>query len=66
MNMSIEIDQSILDAVEVFETALRDPELKNHKAFNDAKTTLLAKLLSRIKIEQMIKAAMDRMEEDVN
>ena len=61
--MNIEIDQSILDAVEAFETALRDPNLENGKVYNDTRTTLLSKLLSRIYIERDIKAAMDRMEE---
>ena len=62
--MNIEIDQSILDAVEAFEKALRNPSLDDASVYNDAKITLLSKLLSRIYIERDIKAAMDRMEED--
>ena len=64
--MNIEIDESILDAVEAFEAALLNPSLDDASVYNDAKITLLSKLLSRIYIERDIKAAMDRMEEDVN
>ena len=60
--MNIEIDQGILDAVEAFEAALRDPNLEHAEAYHAARTTLLSKLLSRIYIERDIKAAMDRME----
>ena len=62
--MNIEIDQSTLDAVDAFEKALRDPNLDNAQVYTDAKTVLLAKLLSRIEIERQIIAAMNRMEED--
>ena len=60
--MKIEIDQSILDSVDAFEAALRNPSLEDATVYNDAKADLLAKLLSRIAIERQIKAAMDRME----
>ena len=62
--MNIEIDQETLDAVDKFESALRDPSPDNADVYNEAKTALLARLLSRIQIERQIKAAMDRMEED--
>ena len=60
--LNIEIDQSILDAVDAFEKALLNPNLEDATVYNEAKSTLLAKLLSRIAIERQIKAAMDRME----
>ena len=60
--MNIEIDQGILDAVDAFEKALVDPNPDNAEVYHEARTRLLSKLLSRIKIEQQIKAAMDRME----
>ncbi len=60
--MKIEIDQSILDSVDAFEAALRNPSLEDATVYNEAKSDLLAKLLSRIAIERQIKAAMDRME----
>ena len=60
--MNIEIDQSILDAVDAFEAALRNPNLEDAKVYSEAKVTLLAKLLSRIQIERDIKAAMELLE----
>ena len=61
--MNIEIDQNMLDAVDAFEAALRDPNPDNYQVYTDAKSELLAKLLSRIQIERSIRAAMERMEE---
>ena len=63
MSINIEIDQETLDAVDAFESALRDPSPDNYQVYNDTKTTLLTKLLSRIQIERQIRAAMERMEE---
>lgn len=64
MNMNIEIDQNILDAVDRFEKALVDPSPDSAKEYEEARTNVLTKLLSRIAIERQIKAALERMEED--
>ncbi len=64
--MNIELDKEIMDAVDRFEKALVDPSPDNFKEFEDSRTSVLTKLLSRIVIERQIRAAMDRMEEDVN
>ncbi len=64
--MNIELDKEIMDAVDRFEKALVDPSADNFKEFEDSRTSVLTKLLSRIAIERQIRAAMDRMEEDVN
>ena len=61
--MNIELDKEIMDAVDRFEKALVDPSADNFDEFEESRTNVLTKLLSRIAIEREIRGAIERMKD---